>query len=77
MSDDIEESHDKAMLVYKLSDTDKEEIAKLVVTEFMKAMQIGVGKSILDHIWKVFVGILIAAAIYGLASSNHLHVALK
>lgn len=72
MSDDIQDSHEKAMLIYKLSEEDKTQIAKMVVTEFMTTMQIGVGKSILDHAWKFLISILIVLGVYGYATTHKL-----
>jgi len=55
-----------------LSDKDKEDIAKLVVDDMMQRFQVGVGKGVLDHVWKVIVGMLIVIAIYGMAKAYHI-----
>lgn len=51
----------------------EERIAKAVVRQLQQELRIGVGKTVLDHIWKAIVTLLFAAAIYGLANSPSLH----
>jgi hypothetical protein len=53
-----------------MTDDEKKQIAALVVDELMQRLRIGVGNTVLSGAWKVLVGMMIAAAIYGLAKSG-------
>lgn len=54
-----------------MTDDEKKQIAALVVDELMQRLKIGVGNTVLGGFWKVCVGMMLAAAIYGLAKSGH------
>jgi hypothetical protein len=53
-----------------MTEDEKRQIASLVVDELLQRLRIGVGTSILNSVWKVIVGALIAIALYGLAKSG-------
>ena len=50
---------------------ENEALAKAVVDEFLNRLQVGVGKGVLDGIWKWCITILLAGALYLYAAGHY------